>query len=191
MQPKTEDRRIRRTKKLLRQGLAELMDEMDFKDITVKQITERMDLNRGTFYLHYKDTYDLLEQIENELIATFEALILDYQPTTENTSAFLIIDQVYDFISENHKICRTLLQNNASTQFEEKLRGIIITKGFEINSRLFANAQSKAGLYKTYFFAHGIMGLVKQWLADDMPIPKSDMVQLIDRIISGAFTMEG
>ena len=44
-----EDRRVRRTKKLLKQGLSELMKEKDFKDISVKDITDRMDLNRGTF----------------------------------------------------------------------------------------------------------------------------------------------
>lgn len=188
MQPKTEDRRIRRTKKLLRQGLSELMDEKDFKDITVKEITDRMDLNRGTFYLHYKDTYDLLEKIEDELIETFETLILEYQPTAENTSAFIIIDQVYDFITENHKICCTLLQNNASTQFEDKLRNIIISKGFEINSRLFNSGPENGGPYKTYFFAYGIIGLVKQWLADGMTIPKGEMVALVDKIIGSAFS---
>ena len=49
MEGHKEDRRIRRTKKLLKQALAQLMDEKEFKDITVKDITERADLNRGTF----------------------------------------------------------------------------------------------------------------------------------------------
>ena len=57
---KLEDRRVRRTKQLIKQSLIELMHEKPFKDITVKDITERADLNRGTFYLHYVDIYDLL-----------------------------------------------------------------------------------------------------------------------------------
>ena len=68
MEGHKEDRRIRRTKKLLKQALAQLMDEKEFKDITVKDITERADLNRGTFYLHYTDTYDILNKIENEIL---------------------------------------------------------------------------------------------------------------------------
>ena len=55
-----EDRRVRRTQKLLKESLVQLMSEKAFKDITIKDITERADLNRGTFYLHYSDTYDLL-----------------------------------------------------------------------------------------------------------------------------------
>ena len=54
---KLEDRRVRRTKQLIKQSLIELMHEKPFKDITVKDITERADLNRGTFYLHYVDIY--------------------------------------------------------------------------------------------------------------------------------------
>ena len=48
-----EDRRVRRTQKLLKESLVQLMSEKAFKDITIKDITERADLNRGTFYLQH------------------------------------------------------------------------------------------------------------------------------------------
>lgn len=53
MESQKEDRRIRRTQKMLKDSLIELMTERDFKNISVKDITERADLNRGTFYNHY------------------------------------------------------------------------------------------------------------------------------------------
>ena len=84
MAEKRVDRRIRRTKRLLRQALAELMNEKEFKDITVKEITERADLNRGTFYFHYTDTYDLKDKIENELVDVFRESLDSYQPTEDN-----------------------------------------------------------------------------------------------------------
>jgi len=184
---KPEDRRIRRTRKLLRQGLAELMNEKDFKDITVKEITDRVDLNRGTFYLHYRDTYDLLEKVENELIETFESLIENYHPTEENASAFVIIDQVYDYITENLDICKILFFNDSSTHYENKLLSIISSKGFEINSRLFTGKDLKLAEYTSYFMACGMLGLVKKWLSEDMPIPKDNMVSMMDRIIANSF----
>ena len=60
------DRRIRRTQKMLKESLVELMSQKAFKDITIKDITELADLNRGTFYLHYSDTYELLLSMENK-----------------------------------------------------------------------------------------------------------------------------
>ena len=101
MAEKRVDRRIRRTKRLLRQALAELMNEKEFKDITVKEITERADLNRGTFYFHYTDTYDLKDKIENELIDVFRENLDSYQPTEDNHSVQDIAASVLGYIREN------------------------------------------------------------------------------------------
>ena len=60
MEDQKQDRRVRRTQKLLKDSLVTLMQEKEFKNISVKDITDRADLNRGTFYLHYTDTYHLL-----------------------------------------------------------------------------------------------------------------------------------
>ena len=53
------DRRIRRTRTLLRQGLIQLMATKDIKDISVKELSDLADINRGTFYLHYNDIFDM------------------------------------------------------------------------------------------------------------------------------------
>ena len=66
------DRRVRRTKKLLKESLATLLLEKKLNDITVKEIVELADINRGTFYLHYRDVYDMLSKIENEILDEME-----------------------------------------------------------------------------------------------------------------------
>ena len=82
MKNKTTDRRIRKTKNAIKNGLAELLLEKSIGDISVRELTEKVDLNRGTFYLHYKDIFDLVEQIETEM---FEELqyIIDSHPAKE------------------------------------------------------------------------------------------------------------
>lgn len=57
---------------MIRSALAELIDEKGFNNISVTDLTQRADINRGTFYLHYVDKYDLLERIENEIIQEIE-----------------------------------------------------------------------------------------------------------------------
>ena len=52
------DRRVRKTRALLLQGLVKMMENHDIQDISVKELTELVDINRGTFYLHYDDIYD-------------------------------------------------------------------------------------------------------------------------------------
>ena len=61
------DRRVRKTRRQLRECLITLLKEKKVQDITVRELTDMADLNRGTFYLHYKDVFDLLEKTEAEL----------------------------------------------------------------------------------------------------------------------------
>lgn len=75
MEGKREDRRIRRTKRLLIQALTKLMQQKQVNEITVKELTDLADINRGTFYLYYKDIFDMLEKIENELFGKLEGII--------------------------------------------------------------------------------------------------------------------
>ena len=63
----TEDLRVRRTRKLLQQALLELTVEKGFPAVTVRDITERAMVNRSTFYRHYLDKYDLLDQYMDEV----------------------------------------------------------------------------------------------------------------------------
>ena len=56
-----EDRRVTRTRRLLRQALVKRMREKSVSSITVKELCDECDINRGTFYAHYRDVYDLRE----------------------------------------------------------------------------------------------------------------------------------
>ena len=76
-----EDSRVKRTKKLIRQGLVELAKTKRLNKITVKELTDYIEINRGTFYLHYKDVYDLVDALENELYNDFDAKLSSYTVT--------------------------------------------------------------------------------------------------------------
>ena len=69
------DRRVRKTKALLLRGLIQLMETKDVQDISVKELSDLVDINRGTFYLHYSDVHDMLRQIEDELFVEFQGII--------------------------------------------------------------------------------------------------------------------
>jgi len=63
---KHEDRRIQRTRQVLRQAFIEVMLEKGFAATSIQDITERANVNRGTFYLHFADKYELLDTIIRE-----------------------------------------------------------------------------------------------------------------------------
>lgn len=65
METKT-DRRVRRTRNAINNAFMEIITEKEFDQITINDLSERADVNRGTFYLHYMDKYDLLDQYIEE-----------------------------------------------------------------------------------------------------------------------------
>ena len=71
----TVDRRVRKTKKLLLDGLTQLMQTKDVSEISVKELSDLVDINRGTFYLHYRDIFDMLNKTEDELFSRFNEIV--------------------------------------------------------------------------------------------------------------------
>ena len=63
---KKVDRRVIKTRRQLKKGLAALMKGKSVNQITVKELVEEVDINRSTFYLHFKDIQDLLRRIEEK-----------------------------------------------------------------------------------------------------------------------------
>ena len=69
------DRRIKKTHILLKKTLTELIEEKELRKITVSELCERANINRGTFYLHFLDIYDMIEQFQKAIISDLVAII--------------------------------------------------------------------------------------------------------------------
>ena len=122
------DSRVRRTKRLLRQGLTELLREKSIKKITVRELSERIDINRGTFYLHYKDIYDLVDQIEKELFDEFEEILASYCIADLKTRPRKVFSDMCNFLYANREICAALLGDNGDINFILNLRKFLRQK---------------------------------------------------------------
>lgn len=120
MQEKT-DKRIKRTKYLLLHALTTLMKEKSIKNISVKELCESVDINRGTFYLHYKDIYDLLEKTEQELLTQMEAIFQKYTPDSPDFPCSLFTE-LFCLIHKNADFFRVLLSSNGDISFVIKIK---------------------------------------------------------------------
>ena len=88
---KKVDRRVIKTRKQLKNGLAKLMQEKSVNQITVKELVEEVHINRSTFYLHFKDIQDLLWEIEDTMEQEIQRAIEEHpiEPHNENTFYFI------------------------------------------------------------------------------------------------------
>ena len=184
MAEQKEDRRIRRTKRLLRQALAELMNEKEFKDITVKEITERADLNRGTFYFHYTDTYDLREKIEDELSDSFREVLSSYHPTPENYSTRQMLERAVGFVEENKFLIRTLFNSNAGEGLQTKFMAVIEQIIIHASAQLYPSKNRLLSTYRCRFLSYGTIGCLHMWLQEDSHLTSRALIDSLDEMFN-------
>ena len=121
MEQSSTDRRVRKTKKQLRLALMELLAEKSAKSISVRELTERADINRGTFYIHYRDVGDLLQRLEDEMADRLTALCKDHKPEDSTWEQFPFLRDLYRFILDNADLCRVLLGPNGDIAYTNRI----------------------------------------------------------------------
>ncbi|MEH7401547.1 TetR/AcrR family transcriptional regulator C-terminal domain-containing protein [Gottfriedia acidiceleris] len=172
MKDKTKvDPRIIRTRQLIKDAFIDLLQEMDLNKITVNRIAERATVNRVTFYLHYRDIQDMMENMALEM---GERLGLIMRGSTtfksiEETDSVRLLN-LLEHIAENAKFYKVVLASTKTPIFTEQLLKIItetITKRREIDS-----LHIKTDIQKDIIIWYGssaLIGTIVSWLRNDMP----------------------
>ena len=171
------DRRSLRTRQLLWQALIALIQEKDYSEITIQDIADRANVNRVTFYLHYRDKRDLLERsaetIFNDLTSktapmTGENFRLDVPPEG--------MTLVYRYIAENAKFYRIVLGENGIPFLVNRLRQYVAELTIQ-RYQMVTPPESKAPIpleIVAQYAAGSIIGLISWWLENDMPVPPDE-----------------
>src|SRR5687767_9828388 len=119
------DPRVVRTRQMLREAFMALIAERGFETVTIQDITERATLNRATFYLHYRDKYELLTDL-------FETLIGDITPLPPDNMTLLSpydvvpgVARVFEHFAEHADFYRSLLGSQGVLAFTTRIRDYI------------------------------------------------------------------
>lgn len=154
------NRRTIYTKNSIREAFLILLTQKDLEKITVKEITQLADINRGTFYKYYKDAFDLLQKIEEE---TMEDLLADIQLNSQPIEKWLTT--LLQKIQQQPEV-RILVLGNHQSNFLSPLLERIKPEAFQHFSQYFPEASTvEKELYLSYF-VEGSVGLIVRWLRD-------------------------
>ena len=193
------DRRVQRTRQALRKALLELIKEKGYDLISVEEITQRANLGRATFYLHYKDKEDLLVDEFNELAnerarSLSEIPFSSWLPDLENPSStsenkpaspFLM---VFQHVANNSDLYQIILKNEKSDRIIERIRKIItqtITEFMQTKIKkdpipiLF---EVPIDLLATYFSA-ALLSCVDWWLEAGTSYSPEEMTRMFQHLI--------
>lgn len=159
------DRRIQKTRQSIMNTFIDLLAEKGFEKITIGDIAERANINRGTVYLHYVDKFDLLDKC----IETYVELLLnhcaDSADTNLNAAAF---QSVFEYLEKNFTIYKLLLSNEGFGFFRSRLYDIIAQTVTEVIGIKPENNASSNGV-TTHFLTSGFIGVLEWWINNSMP----------------------
>lgn len=205
MKGETLDRRIRKTRRVIRQCLTELLKTKRIQDITVREISEKADINRGTFYLHYRDIFDLMEQIENELLEELEDVLNHFKASDLLSNPALVFTRVFQLVKENSDMVSILIGQNGDINFVNRLKDIVREKclkdwmelfrpgagGGRQTSRSSQNTLLDDSAFEAYysFTVTGCIGLVQYWLDSGLKETPEQLASLVEQIISKGLHM--
>ena len=116
--PQVSNLRVRRTQKLLREALIDLIEERGFEALTVGEITERAMVSRAAFYRNYQDKYDLVEQIFEEAMSAVLNAVADLG--AEHPAEMWVT--FFEHVAEYERLYRALLGRKGSPWFVRKMR---------------------------------------------------------------------
>lgn len=177
--PKKIDRRVRYTKMVLKQSLLNLMREQPIEKISVKEICEKADINRGTFYTHYKDPYDLLAQIENEL---FDEINVSVESALKAESISGLLDEIFVSIQRNIDLCQVLFSDHGDKVFVRRIMYIAREKSIAEWKKIIPSAKDEQ-LERLYtFYASGCIAIVQDWFQSGMKESPQELSDFIERI---------
>ena len=184
MDEKPVDRRVRKTKRQLRLALMQLMSEKNVKDISVRELAAIADINRGTFYIHYKDVYDLLSQLEEEMAQGLVKVCQSHHAEEYNGSTYPYLCDLYKFVGENADMCRVLLGANGDKAYTDRICAILRDDHlYDFVAHFWPNNDPVLLDYFCAFIIAGNLALSLRWVNTGMKESTEEMATLAGEII--------
>ena len=183
---KREDPRVRRTKKLLRQGLIEIIYQKPVSEITVKELVEHIDISRGTFYKYYKDVHDLVSQLENKVAHDFQAIVRKPVCNDIETYPRPLLIFLFDYVRANADISAVLLGKNGNREFVCSMRDILKGQAFKNFEEIVVLENPRLLGYYSAFVGDGCISMISNWLEHGMVESSEDMAEIIINMVPNA-----
>ncbi|HLZ62236.1 MAG TPA: TetR/AcrR family transcriptional regulator [Ktedonosporobacter sp.] len=168
------DRRIRKTRQAIFEAFVGLMAEKKFEQITMNEIADRADVNRGTVYLHFVDKFDLLDQcIEAHVVQLVESCC---GLETADAPSKAVLLRAFEHLEQHAFLYGTLLANKGVPAFRNRLMAVMLQILDEHIETSGLNQDMNREIL-VQFLASAIIGVLEWWITQKMPYPATDMVE--------------
>lgn len=176
---KKPDRRAKYTRMMLRQSLIALMETQPVNKISVKALCERADVNRGTFYTHYRDPETLLQSMENEL---YDGIMASLEKHGKQIATMALVLEVLSCVSANIDLCRVLFSPYGDDAFLKRVMYVAHDASIRSWRAALPDADPNTLEYAYAFIANGSLGVLRHWVAQKEPEPPQTIARVIEQL---------
>lgn len=169
-----ETRRVRMTKKMIKDAYIELLEVNPGKRLSITEICQRADINRSTFYMHYEDVNQLVKEIEDEILDQIPYPALSEGTLSQKEQYIDLIKDTFEYIKVNKNQFILLLYQLDSNDFKKRLISSILDK----YKSLSISDNSLISKYGYMFCINGVVGLLSEWIKDNFPISSAELAQI-------------
>jgi AcrR family transcriptional regulator len=179
------DRRKQRTRRMLRDALMSLILERGFDALTIQDITERADLRRATFYLHYRDKDELLltilQETVNELVSEIEPYMKgDVLAGKTKVEPYRV---TFRHIAEHRDLYRIILSGGGSAAIAERIQEYLASVVMNSLKSVPARSLQVPKDVLANFIAGAEISLIAWWLKVGQQYSADDMAHMVHRLI--------
>lgn len=157
------------TKRALAAALKELMETVPFPKISIADICEKCEMNRKSFYYHFKDKYDLVNWI-------YDTEFISFASRKAYVTGWDFLSDLCNYLYDNKDFYRKALkisgQNSFSDHFEEMLRPVI-------SARLKEILEEEALEFQVNFFSDAFLCTIERWLLEKEPMAAKDFLEML------------
>lgn len=179
------DRRVQRTRKLLRESLMDLIMEEGYDGISIQDITDKANLGRATFYLHFKDKDELLLEVMDQFMSEF----LDNVPQLSQNQWRLedpkAIVKLFDFAAEHYDLYRILIIGSGGITASRQLHQTITKNIKTCIQKEIEDMGAKPVIPADFIanhYAGSLLATIYWWLDQDLPYSVDEMAEMFQKI---------
>ena len=186
MEKKKQDRRVQYTKKVLGDALVSMIMNQHISSVSVKELCEKADINRSTFYAHYKDPFDLLCQIEKEVISRVRNYLQQQNFVADAPLPQQMLTSILVYARENRDLFMVLLGENSDYLINEDILSLtpVISEQYRLPFK--KNIQA----YMEAFGVAGAVSVFQKWLKEDAEESPDEISRLVVQLLqNGIYSM--
>ena len=165
--------------------MAQLMREKSIREITVKELVDKVDINRSTFYLHYSDIPGMLKEIEDEILEEMGRAIQEHPIEEGEKSIYFFMQDMFRVLAANREIGCALVGPHGDIAFVSRIENFLEQYSRHVRGDMLPEQLAEMKYFYSFCW-NGCLGFVKTWLEEGEDKSPEDASKLMFQMVTSS-----